>query len=222
MASTSIPVASSTLLLSPPINGLRPLDGGYQRTVADLLARAGATQPKLKVCLQVIRDHERTIQALQQQLEDHRKSSDSTPRCHSVLDSDAWGRLPCEELNCKTQTGQTSSSALKSSRVKKQQENKEQLHHGDTRLGSHCKGMLDEEEVKRGNQASNTPNSLFPWPKPKFRTKTTVIEQNNLQEQALSERSTQRSVSALVYESESTEARAKWRPTTRPPPRGAR
>jgi hypothetical protein len=188
-----------------------------------LLARAGSTQPKLKVCLQVIRDHERTIQALQQQLEDQRKSSDSTPRCHSVPGSDDWPKISSEEISGKAQAGQTSSSALMSSRVKQQQEHKGQLHHGHARLGSHCKGMVDEEEeVKRGNQASNTPSSLFPWPKPKFRIKTTAIEQYHLQERELSETSTERSVSALVHESESTEARAKWRPATRPPPQGAR
>jgi hypothetical protein len=189
--------------------------------VADLLAPAGATQPKLKVCLQVIRGQERTIQALQQQLEDQRKSSDSTPRRHSVLGSDAWGGVPSEELNGKAQTGQMSSSTLMGSRVKQQPERNEHHHHGHARLGSHCKGMVDEEEeVKRGSQALNTPNSHFPWPKPKFRTQTTAVE-HHLQERALSEASSQRSVSVLVHESESREVRAKWRPATRPP-RGTR
>jgi len=134
-----------------------------------LLARAGSTQPKLKVCLQVIRDHERTIQALQQQLEDHRKSSDST-LCHAALDLAAWANIASEGLKTKAQTGQTASSALMRSRVKQQPEHKEQ-HPPHVKLDVIDKGMTDEEEeVKRGDQASSsTPNSLFPWPKPKFR-----------------------------------------------------
>ena len=175
------------------------------------------------VCLQVIRNHERTIQVLQQQLEDQRKSSDNTRR-RRVPGSEAWAKVASEELSGKAQTGQTSSCAVMSSTVKQQQEHKEQHHHGHVRLGSYCKGMTDEKkEVKRRNQASSsTPNSLFPWPKPKFRTQTTTVEQYQLHERALIEASTHRSASELVHSSESAEGRANCQPATRPPPLGPR
>ena len=138
---------------------------------------AGAAQQKLKMCLQVIRDHERTIQALQRQLEDHRRSSDSTLRHATLYLEEAWAKIASEGLNGKAQTGQTAFSA----RVKQQPEYKEQYRR-HVKLDVNGKGMTDEAEaVKRGNQASSsTPNSLFPWPKPKFRTQTTALKQYHL------------------------------------------
>jgi hypothetical protein len=139
---------STRLWLAPPylsdprrcccLHHRRHPSGVCPRTVADLLAPAGATQPRPKVCLQVVQDHGRTIQ--QQQLEDQRtetttknrdsspgtptRSSDSTPRRYSIPGSDAWAKIASEGISGKAQTCQTSSSALMSSPVKQQQEHK--------------------------------------------------------------------------------------------------
>lgn len=110
------------------------------------------------------------------ELEDHRKSTDSTPRCPTALFPEATMKVAAKETSGKAPARQAS-SGLPVSSLGERQDQKDH-YHLDAKYS--VKGKDGKSEVEsasdREHQASGPPNSLFPWPKPRFRERHYLFE----------------------------------------------
>lgn len=161
-----------------PVRSLQT--GTPGRLGADSPTQTGGTKPKLKMCLHVIQDQEQRIQELQSQLEDYRKSGHSTPRCPTAIAPEAAMKAAAKETSGEARTSQAS-SALPVSSFGERQEQKD-YYRRDVMISIKGEDKVGEVEraSDREHQTSSPPNSLFPWPKPKFRTKERVVEPYHL------------------------------------------